>query len=82
MKIDEDVLREVEAALREAFKGHHFEISFFPAGGSIYVEGCEECGTEPRMHFGGWRTRAVNGPRTLSEAVASLRKAMEDGKDG
>lgn len=77
MKIHDDRLLEMEVELREAFKGYHFEISFFPAGGSICVEGCEQCGTEPGMHFGGWRTRAVNGPRTLSEAVAKLLKGME-----
>ena len=62
----------IESDLRRQFLGYHFEILFYPSGGLIEVQGCEECGTKESICIGqSWGKKRKC--KTMIDAVESIK---------
>ena len=67
----------MESSIKDSFKGYHVDISLYPSGGMIDVNGCKECGTsEAVMHTALWKTK--NG-ETLEWAIDKLKDKLKGG---
>jgi len=71
---NDSIYTEFEKHIKEEFKGYHPEISFWPTGGSIYVFGCEECGTKG-SHSELW---LVDCDYSIDDAVENLKRKIKD----
>jgi hypothetical protein len=74
----------MEQWLRDMLTGYHFEISVYPSGGNIDIEGCDECGTESgEFEFMIWRKAAKGSghPSSLYEAVEALAAIVRARKE-
>ena len=62
---------EFEKSLREAFKGYHVDIDFYPTGGAVFLYGCDECGTDEKItESARWKTHKGE---SLSTAIEKLK---------